>query len=139
MPPALLAGLLATLLTPALLLVRTALRRLALLGLLRRTLAPALCGLALLRLRGLLRLTGLRPTGLLAPTATTLLRRLPLLGLRLLRLGLLRLTPAATALGRRLLSPAALPSLSPLLSARLAPRLPRTPRSLRRRRHICSF
>ncbi|MBB6570725.1 hypothetical protein HNR71_006362 [Kribbella sandramycini] len=32
-----------------------------------------------------------------------------------------------------------MPSLSPLLSARLAPRLPRTPRSLRRRRHICSF
>lgn len=93
--------------------------------------------------------------GLLTPTA--LLRWLPLLGRTLrwltmrgltlrgtaLRRLLRALAPAATTLARRLLSPAALlwrlASLSPLLPAWLAPRLPRTPRSLRRRRHIRSF
>jgi hypothetical protein len=68
------------------------------------------------------------------------MRRVPLVrGLSLLRGPL---TPSA-ALRRRLLSPTALlrrPSvLSPVLPAWLAPRLPRTPWPLRRRRHICSF
>jgi hypothetical protein len=91
--------------------------------------------LTLTRLAVLSRLAGLRASRLLAPTAATLLRRLPLVRglLRLLR----ALAPTAT-LGRRLLTPAALTPLSPRLSA-LAPRLPRTPRSLRRRRHIRSF
>ncbi|MGW6197699.1 hypothetical protein ACWF0M_16265 [Kribbella sp. NPDC055110] len=71
-------------------------------------------------------------------------RRLAVL-LRLLRLGLLRrLSPATTlALPRGLLSPTTLlwrlAALSPVLPAWLAPRLPRTPWSLRRRRHMCSF
>jgi hypothetical protein len=142
-PAALLLTLLA-LLTPRLLRVRTTL-------LPRRALTPAaLLSRLTLRLAWprspRLRRTLLRP---LAPTA--LLRRLPLLGRLTLRgltlrgLGLLRaLAPAATTLAGRLLSPAAallwrLPSLSPLLPAWLAPRLPRTPRSLRRRRHIRSF
>ena len=95
-----------------------------------------LAGLAMLsRLSVLSRLAGLRASRLLSPTAATLLRRLPLVRglLRLLR----ALAPTATLAGR-LLTPAALTPLSLLLPA-LAPRLPRTPRSLRRRRHICSF
>jgi hypothetical protein len=83
-----------------------------------RLLAPA----ALLRALVLLR----RPT----------VRRLALLWL------LWRLTPA-TALARGLLTPTTLlrrlAALSPVLPAWLAPRLPRTPWSLRRRRHMCSF
>ena len=132
MPAAL---LLLTLLTPGLLLVRTAL-------LLRGALTPSAL---------LLRLV-LRP---LAPTTLLRLplRRLPVgrlagRGLTLRRPALLRrllwaLAPTATTLAGRLLSPATLlrrlTALSPLLPAWLAPRLPRTPRSLRRRRHIRSF
>ncbi len=134
--------------TPRLLLVGTAL-------LLRGALTPT-------ALRGLsLRLPRTRPAllaglgRLLTPAALlrrlTLLRRLSVRGLTLLgRPTLLRgltlvgrllwaLTPAATTLAGRLLSPAALRTLSPLLPAWLAPRLPRTPRSLRRRCHIRSF
>jgi hypothetical protein len=101
-----------------------------------------------------------RLTGALAPTATrlpvlaalprllaptTLLRRLACPRLRLGR----RLTPAASTLTgllptlTRLLSPASLTRLAsrltPWLPARLAPRLPRTPRSLWRRRHMRSL
>ncbi|MGY4769503.1 hypothetical protein ACXC9Q_21515 [Kribbella sp. CWNU-51] len=116
--PALLAGL-GRLLPPAALLRRLPLlRRLSVRRLSVRRLSVR--GLALRRLT----LLG-RPT---------LLRRLTLVG-RLLR----ALTPAATTLAGRLLSPAALRTLSPLLPAWLAPRLPRTPRSPRRRRHIRSF
>ena len=90
-------------------------------------------------------LTLLRARRLLSPAA--LVRRLPLVRrLTLRRPALLRrllwtLPPtAATLARRRLLTPAALPSPPPLLlPAWLAPRLPRTPRSLRRRRHIRSF
>lgn len=68
------------------------------------------------------------------------------LALRRLVVGRLRLTPAATAL-TWLLAPTTLsrlaalltPLLPPWLPARLAPRLPRTPRSLWRRRHIRSL
>ena len=75
-------------------------------------------------------LTRLRPdrlllSRLLTPSATTLLRG--------------TLAPAAATLARLLLSPAALTLTSPLVPARLAPRLPRTPRSLWRRRHIRSL
>ncbi|MEU4195819.1 hypothetical protein AB0E69_28215 [Kribbella sp. NPDC026611] len=133
--------------------------------LLRRSLlrGPLPPGLLLILLRSLLTPTATRGgltlrlltlTGLLTPTAALLrrltLRRLTLRGLTLrwLALRLLRaLTPTATTLLRRLLSPATawlrllrrLAALSPLLPAWLAPRLPRTPWSLRRRRHICSF
>jgi hypothetical protein len=148
-------GLLA-LLTPPLLLVLTAL-------LLRGALTPTALGRLALGLSGS---WSARLAGLLTPTALlrrlTLLRRLSVRGLSVRRLTLLGrptllgrltlvrrltlvgrllrgLTPPATTLAGRLLSPAALPSLSPLLPAWLAPRLPRTPRSLRRRRHIRSF
>ncbi|TWD75366.1 hypothetical protein FB561_6804 [Kribbella amoyensis] len=124
------ALLLTVLLAPRLLLVATLLR-----ALLAGALAPAatlltallatLSGLALL---WLLRLPLLRllVTGLLTPTAALL---------RLLRL----LAPSTLAGLLWLLSPAAALTLSPLLPARLAPRLPRTPRSLWRRRHSLSF
>jgi hypothetical protein len=145
---ALLGVLLTVLLAPGLLLVaatlllRGALTPTAWLALTGLSLAGlALTGLTLARsgasgLAMLSRLTGLRPSWLLAPSAAALLRRLPLLR-RLLG----TLAPTATTLGGRLLlSPATLAPLSPLLPARLAPRLlPRTPRSLRRRRHIRSF
>ncbi|MGW1339884.1 hypothetical protein ACWCOV_02440 [Kribbella sp. NPDC002412] len=141
MPATLLLGALLTpLLTPWLLLVGAT-------ALLRGTLPPAaLTALLALPLSGALvlgRLARLRPARLLlTPTTAALLRRLPLLR-RLLWL-LRALTPTATTLaGRLLLSPAApltgLASLPRLLPARLAPRLPRTPRSLWRRRHIRSF
>ncbi|MEV5962118.1 hypothetical protein AB0L70_10160 [Kribbella sp. NPDC051952] len=145
------AGLLLPLLAPGLLRVATAL--------LRGALTPAATLLSRLALRGLALLRSLTPTALLG--RLPLLRRLSLrgltlrvtlwlalVGLALLRLALLwllrSLTPASTTLARRLLSPAAtllrrLASLSPLLPAWLAPRLPRTPGSLRRRRHIRSF
>ena len=128
------AGLLARLvLAPLLLLVAALLRGL----LLSRTLTPTLT--ALLRRLAL--------TGLLTPAATTLPRLgLTLLGRcgrlcggllgRLLRRGTLSPT---TALGRLLLAPPTLTRLSPLLPAWLAPRLPRTPRPLWRRRHNRSF
>ncbi|TCO21325.1 hypothetical protein EV652_111236 [Kribbella steppae] len=143
---------------PAALLLRALLApRLLLVGataLLLRTLTPtatlgrlALTGLPLalagtgssgLALAGLSRLAGLRSSGLLLAPTAALLRRLALLGRLLGLLG--ALTPTATTtLAGRLLTPTALASLSPLLPARLAPRLPRTPRSLRRRRHIRSF
>lgn len=151
----LLPATLLALLTPRLLLVRTTL-------LLCGPLTPTATLAGLLALARLsLRLTLLprtrsallsgvhRLTRLLTPTALlrrlTALRRLPLLrrlsmrGLTLLRRLLRPLTPTATTLAGRLLSPAALRSLSPRLAAWLAPRLPRTPRSLRRRRHIRSF
>lgn len=115
------------LLTPRLLLVAT--RLLPLLRRLTGALAPTAARLPILR-----RLTAL--PGLLAPA--TLLRRLSCPRLRLGR----RLTPAASTL-TRLLSPASLTRLTPrlpaLLPARLAPRLPRTPRSLWRRRHMRSL
>lgn len=141
MPATLLLGALLTpLLTPWLLLVGAT-------ALLRGTLPPAALTALLARpLSGALvlgRLARLRPARLLlTPTTAALLRRLPLLR-RLLWL-LRALTPTATTLARRLLlSPAApltgLASLPRLLPARLAPRLPRTPRSLWRRRHIRSF
>jgi hypothetical protein len=95
-------------------------------------------------LAGLLPLTRVltltRVLWLLAPPAATLLRRLPLAWLNWRLTGLLAtgaLAPAAATLAR-LLSPATLPRLSPL-PARLAPRLPRTPRSLWRRRHMRSL
>ncbi|TCO44421.1 hypothetical protein EV646_110135 [Kribbella antiqua] len=148
LPAAALLRVLPVLLAPGLLLVAALLLRGALtpttwLALTRLSLAGlSLAGLALTRLTlagasglaVLRRLAGLRASWLLAPSAA-LLRGLPLLW------GLLgTLTPTATTLGGRLLPPAAMAPLSPLLPARLAPRLlPRTPRSLRRRRHICSF
>lgn len=136
----LLTGLLGPL-TPGLLLVRTALLltpallRLTLLPLTRLTLTRLRAPPALLRRLPLRRLT----VGRLALRRAPLLRRLSLVrGLALVR----GLTPS-TALGRRLLAPTTLlwrlPALSPVLPAWLAPRLPRTPWSLRRRRHICSF
>ncbi|TCN32297.1 hypothetical protein EV644_12520 [Kribbella orskensis] len=76
---------------------------------------------------------------LLAPSAT-LLRRLALARLDRRLTGLLAagaLAPATATLAR-LLSPATLPWLSPL-PALLAPRLPRTPRPLWRRRHMRSL
>jgi hypothetical protein len=143
LPAATLLGVLTILLTPGLLLVAALLLRGALPP--ATGLGPSLTWLSLagLTLVGpvlartwltmLCRLAGLRPSGLLSPTTAALLRGLPLLRL----LG--PLTPTALA-WRLLLSPAALAPLSPLLSARLAPRLlPRTPRSLRRRRHIRSL
>ena len=145
LPPALLLRPLA----PGLLLVRTTLLRLRSPPLLRRSLLTTL--------------TGLRtPTTLLGrltmrrlPVRRLALRRLTMRGLAVRRLTLRRvslvrrlsllwraLAPSA-ALRRGLLSPTALlrrPSvLSPVLPAWLAPRLPRTPWPLRRRRHICSF
>ncbi|TDO46614.1 hypothetical protein EV651_12696 [Kribbella sp. VKM Ac-2571] len=123
-------------LAPRLLLVRATLLR---------RLAPATGG----RLTRVSRLT--RLPRLLSPAALlrglVLPRRLTVRGLALrgLALRLLRgLTPAATlALTRGLLSPATLlwrlAAWSPVLPAWLAPRLPRTPWSLRRRRHMCSF
>ncbi|MFC5263409.1 hypothetical protein ACFPJ1_14940 [Kribbella qitaiheensis] len=77
---------------------------------------------------------------LLAPSAATLLRRLTLARMDR-RLTWLLATGAlapATATLARLLSPATLTWLSPL-PARLAPRLPRTPRPLWRRRHMRSL
>jgi hypothetical protein len=127
-------------LAPGLLLVRaTLLRRLSPAARRRLTVLTGLTGLPLL-LAGLLSLPGLlTPTALLR--GLILPRRLAVRGLALL--GLLRGLTPATALARRLLPPAALlwrlATLSPVLPAWLAPRLPRTPRSLRRRRHICSF
>jgi len=116
------ALLLRALLAPRLLLVgATALLRgtlppaaaLAGLSLTGLTLALAGTGSSGLALAGLSRLTGLRSSGLLAPTAAALLRRLALLG-RLLG----ALTPTATTtLAGRLLTPTALASLSPLLPA----------------------
>jgi hypothetical protein len=110
--------------------------------LLRVLLAPT--GLSrLLRLS----LTGIGLTGLLlAPATAALLRRLALTWLRLGRrltrlLAAGALTPATATLSR-LLSPAALARLASRLSplpARLAPRLPRTPRSLWRRSHMRSL
>jgi hypothetical protein len=145
------------LLTPRLLLVRTALllrgaltptatlRRLALRmsrtwsALLGRLLTPT----ALLRRLTLVRrLTVRRLTvrGLSVRRLTLLGRPTLLRGLTLIGRLLWALTPPATTLAGRLLSPAALHALSPLLPAWPAPRLlPRTPRSLRRRRHIRSF
>jgi hypothetical protein len=123
-------------LTPRLLLVRATL--------LRRLTPATRRRLSLLRLTRVSRLT--RLPRLLSPAA--LLRGLVLprrLTVRGLALRLLRgLSPAATlALARGLLSPATLlwrlAALSPVLPAWLAPRLPRTPWSLRRRRHMCSF
>lgn len=129
-------------LAPGLLLVcATLLRRLT--PATRRRLSLLLSRLA--RLAGLARLSRLlAPAALLRGLA--LLRRLTVRRLAML-LGLLglRLTPAtALALARGLLTPATtllgrLAALSPVLPAWLAPRLPRTPWSLRRRRHICSF
>lgn len=138
---------------PAALLLLALAPRLLLVGatLLRRLTPATRRRLSLLRLSRLTRLTRLPLLPrLLAPAALlralVLLRRLTVRGLALLRLALLRrLTPATTlALARGLLTPAAallwrLATLSPVLPAWLAPRLPRTPWSLRRRRHICSF
>jgi hypothetical protein len=77
---------------------------------------------------------------LLTPTTllrlTTLLRRLALLRLTTL-LGLTTLWLTALRWLAALLW--RLAALSPVLPAWLAPRLPRTPWSLRRRRHICSL
>ncbi|MFG1910377.1 hypothetical protein [Kribbella sp. NPDC048928] len=135
------------LLAPRLLLVGTA-------ALLLRLLAPTATRLPMLTRLALL-------VGLLSPAALlrpVLLRRLPVLGLALLRLAvllrLLRLLwllrmlwglSPSTTLSRWLLSPTALlrrlvlrrllAALSPV-PAWLAPRLPRTPWSLRRRRHM---
>jgi hypothetical protein len=131
------AALLLLALAPGLLLVRATLLR---------RLTPATRGrLSLLRLSRLARLPWL--TGLLTPAALlrglVLSRRLTVRGLAVLRL-LRGLTPAAAlALARGLLSPTTLlwrlTALSPVLPAWLAPRLPRTPWSLWRRRHMCSF
>ena len=136
------------LLSPRLLLVPTGLLSTRLTALLAAgSLAPtALAGLLplpwlplpwlplprLLALAGVLRL--------LAPSAATLLRRLTLARLDRRLTGLLAtgaLAPATATLAR-LLSPATLTWLSPL-PARLAPRLPRTPRPLWRRRHMRSL
>jgi hypothetical protein len=142
------------LLVPATLLLVALLGPRLLLALLRRLLAPTATGLPALlrRLTTLRRLTGLlTPTALLGRltlpallgrlTLPALLRGLSLTGLRLSGL-CRRLTPAATTLAG-LLSPATLTRLSarlsPLLPARLAPRLPRTPRSLWRRSHMRSL
>jgi hypothetical protein len=128
---------------PAALLLLALAPRLLLVGaaLLRR-LTPATSRRLALLLSRLSRLSGL--SRLLAPAA--LLRGLALLRrLTVRRLALLWLTPATTlALARGLLTPATtllrrLAALSPVLPAWLAPRLPRTPWSLRRRRHMCSF
>ncbi|TCM40999.1 hypothetical protein [Kribbella sp. VKM Ac-2568] len=128
MLPALLLSL-----SPGLLLVPT---RLLTTLLATGALAPtALAGL--LPLPWLLALA--RVLRLLAP-ATTLLRRLALARLDRWLTGLLvtgALAPATATLAR-LLSPATLTWLSPL-PARLAPRLPRTPRPLWRRRHMRSL
>jgi hypothetical protein len=122
----------------------TTLRRLTLLAALARLRTPAT----------LLRLTVRRlAVGRLSLWRVALVRGLALLWRALapsaaLRRGLLppaRLLLAAVwrllvALLRRLAAVlAALPVLSPVLPAWLAPRLPRTPWPLRRRRHICSF
>jgi hypothetical protein len=137
-----------TLLAPRLLLVAALLR-----VLLAGTLTPATATLSrlLATLAGLLAaLPRLLVTGLLTPTTAALLRRLTLTGLRLGRLLTWLLTwllatgalAPATATLARLLSPAALTRLTTRLSplpARLAPRLPRTPRSLWRRRHMRSL
>ena len=145
LPPALLLRPLA----PGLLLVRTTLLRLRSPPLLRRSLLTTLTGL-----RTPTTLLGRLPMRRLAVRRLAL-RRLTMRGLALRRLTMRRvslvrrlsllrwpLTPSA-ALRRGLLSPTALlrrPSvLSPVLPAWLAPRLPRTPWPLRRRRHICSF
>lgn len=131
-PAALLLTWLLNALTPRLLLVRSTL-------LLRGPLTPA----ALLRRNRLL-----SPTALLGRLTVRrlALRRLTRNGPVLLRRLLRTLTPTATTLTGRLLSPATLlgrlrrlSARSPVLPAWLTPRLPRTPRSLRRRRHICSF
>lgn len=140
MPAALLLAALLLALAPRLLLVgATLLRRLT----------PATRGRLPLLLSRLCRLS--RLPRLLAPATLlrglALLRRLTVRRLAMLLglLGLLRrLTPATTlALARGLLSPTTLlrrlAALSPVLPAWLAPRLPRTPWSLRRRRHMCSF
>ena len=147
-------ALLLTVLAPGLLLVSAALLGGLLRVLLPGTLPPAaltrlptLPGLPLSRLS----LSGLSTLPRLLPTRPVLpgLRLSRLLTWLLARLLLTGLAPAATllrllrplaptTLARLLLSPAAL-TLSPLLPARLAPRLPRTPRSLWRRRHIHSL
>ncbi|RZT13425.1 hypothetical protein EV649_6616 [Kribbella sp. VKM Ac-2569] len=135
----------------ALLLLALAPRLLLVRATLLRRLTPATRGrLSLLRLSMLARLP--RLPGLLTPAALlrglVLSRRLTVRGLTVRGLALLRLlrglSPAAAlALARGLLSPATLlwrlAALSPVLPAWLAPRLPRTPWSLRRRRHMCSF
>lgn len=115
--------------------------------LLRVLLAPAgLSRLLRLSLTGL-SLTGIGLAGLLlAPATAALLRRLALTWLRLGRrltrlLAAGALTPTSATLSR-LLSPATLARLASRLSplpARLAPRLPRTPRSLWRRSHMRSL
>ncbi len=125
------AALLLLALAPRLLLVRATLLR---------RLTPATRRRLSLLLPRLTRLTRLlSPAALLRGLA--LLRRLTVRRLALLRL-LRRLTPATT-LARGLLAPATLlwrlTALSPVLPAWLAPRLPRTPWPLRRRRHMCSF
>lgn len=132
------------LLSPGLLLVPTGLLSTRLTALLATgSLAPtALAGLLplpwVLALPWLLALA--RVLRLLAPSAATLLRRLTLARLDRRLTGLLAtgaLAPATATLAR-LLSPATLTWLSPL-PARLAPRLPRTPRPLWRRRHMRSL
>jgi hypothetical protein len=128
------------LLSPGLLLIPTGLLTTRLLTALLATgaLAPtALAGL-LLALPWLLALAWV--LRLLAPSAATLLRRLALARLDRRLTGLLAtgaLAPATATLAR-LLSPATLTRLSPW-PARLAPRLPRTPRPLWRRRHMRSL
>jgi hypothetical protein len=140
----------------ALLLLLPLAPRLLLVGaaLLLRLLTPATTLLTWLTVLTRLALLGglLSPAALLRPV---LLRRPPLLGLALLRLTwlavllrllwLLRGLAPSTTLSRWLLSPTALlrrlvlrrllATLSPV-PAWLAPRLPRTPWSLRRRRHM---
>lgn len=112
-PPTTLLAALARLRTPATLL-RLTVRRLAV-GRLSLWRVALVRGLALL-------------WRALAPPAA--LRRGLLPPARLLLVALLRRLAAVLA---------ALPVLSPVLPAWLAPRLPRTPWPLRRRRHICSF
>jgi hypothetical protein len=111
---------------------RLALRRVSLVrrlspsaALRRRLLSPT----TLLRSRLAAALRRLLPAlvrGLLPPAALLVTR------LRRLLAALLRRTGWPALAGGAVL-------LSPVLPARLAPRLPRTPWSLRRRRHICSF
>ncbi len=128
----------ALLLAPRLLLVAAAVPALALLtGLLTGLLAGLLAGLLLTRLlllAGLLTPAALLLARLLSPTTLALTGLLMGLLLRLL----LRLAPAAlTLLLTGLLSPAALTALTALpglLPGRTGP-----PRSLWRRRHVCSF
>lgn len=130
------------LLSPGLLLVPTGLLSTRLTALLATgPLAPtALAGLLPLPWPPIPRLLALaRVLRLLAPSAP-LLRRLTLARLDRRLTGLLAtgsLAPATATLAR-LLSPATLTWLSPL-PARLAPRLPRTPRPLWRRRHMRSL